>query len=102
MESARVGSGGLAVRTKESVALPPPQFEMQPPPGAPLQDASKIEVKSRSTTAEVWRVIRVTPRGPRIRLARDLRGEAKRHPRDRIYRLAHGVRKIIRKCVYNC
>ena len=58
MDSPKAGSGGVAVNTKEIVALPPLQASIHLFPGAPLHDASKVELKSRTTTAEVWRVIR--------------------------------------------
>jgi hypothetical protein len=58
MDRSKAGSGGVAVSTKEIAALPPLQASMHPFPGAPLHDASQVELKSRTATAEVWRVIR--------------------------------------------
>src|SRR5205807_10498171 len=63
MESWELGGGGVAVRTNETVALPPPAQFVQTLP-TPLQEARTRDVKIKSTAAEICRVMDL-PHSPR-------------------------------------
>ncbi len=48
-----MGSGGVAVRTNDNAALPPPpQFMRQPTPGMCPHDESVNEIRIKSASAE--------------------------------------------------
>ena len=78
MESWELGGGGVAVRTNETVALPPPPQFVQTLP-TPLQEARTREVKIKSTVAEICRVMDL-PHSPRYSLPGALASEDERHP----------------------
>jgi hypothetical protein len=56
MESCELGDGGVAVKTNETVASPPPQFKQTPE--TPLQEARNTEVKIRTALVKTWRIMK--------------------------------------------
>jgi len=84
IESPVPGAGGVAVSTSERLALPPPQLAVQPPPGTPLQEESRVLAKTKKQKMKSRRFMEY-PTSQEFARPGAERG-ALRLPQDRSYR----------------